>query len=142
MRDIIKEFKINEYLKVVLSDIGIDIRFKDRKFLNCYFIPIDLNVKDITSLMEIPPVNEFEAFKKFEKKFVEKHNNVPLSVFHENFNIVPKEDLFWAQCSTLEVWAENDYSSNLLPNDIAFSLLKKLTELGDPQATKLFEKEI
>ncbi|MBD3214815.1 MAG: hypothetical protein GF311_19545 [Candidatus Lokiarchaeota archaeon] len=142
MRNIIKEFRINQYLKVVLSEICIDIRFNERDFLNCYYIPINLDITGITPLDEVPAVNEYEGFLQFERDFAEKHNNVPLSVFHENFNTVPKEDIFWAQCSTFQVWEENDYNSNLLPNSIAFPLLRKLAELGDEKALKVFEEEI
>ncbi len=137
------DFIINEYLKVVLSNTGIEIRFNDGKFLNCHHIlPIDLKVVDLTPIIDIAPVNEFKAFIKYEKGFVEKGNYIPADVSYYRFDIVPREDIFWAQCSTLQVWEENNYSSNLLTNNIAFPLLKKLAEQGDPKALLVFEKEI
>ncbi|MFX0037641.1 MAG: hypothetical protein ACFE9I_18630 [Candidatus Hermodarchaeota archaeon] len=59
----------------------------------------------------------------------------------KTINISPKEE-FWAHCSNLQVWAENDYNTCLLLSSLAFPLLEKLVEVGDPLAKKIFKEEI
>ncbi len=137
----VKEFKINEHLRVVLSEYGIEVRFINYKFFRCYHVPIKIEVKQLTTLNEIQPFDEFQEAMNFEKELL-RYGVTPKTIIESNFKKVPKEDLFWVQCSNLQVWAENDYNSNLLPNRIAFPLLKKLVEVGDLKAKEVFEKEI
>jgi hypothetical protein len=44
---------------------------------------------------------------------------------------IPPEIRFWAHCSNLETWGENNYDTRLIHSNLAFPLLKKLTEAGD-----------
>ena len=62
--------------------------------------------------------------------------------YRQIFELIPKEDFYWAQCSTLQVWVENQYTTNLLADDFSFSLLKRLVDAGDMSANQVFEKEI
>ncbi len=55
---------------------------------------------------------------------------------------IPKKTQFWGHASNLQAWVENDYDTRLLHKNIAFSLLRKLTEIGDPIAKKVFKEEI
>ena len=55
---------------------------------------------------------------------------------------IPPETEFWGHCSNLQIWNENGYNSKLLHRNLAFPLLKKLTEVGDPLAIKVFKEEI
>lgn len=56
-------------------------------------------------------------------------------------DITPEEE-FWGHCSNLQAWVENNYDTRLLHSNIAFPLLKKLTEAGDPNTNKVFKEEI
>ncbi|MFW9880394.1 MAG: hypothetical protein ACFFG0_45570 [Candidatus Thorarchaeota archaeon] len=56
-------------------------------------------------------------------------------------DISPEEE-FWGHCSNLQVWVENGYDTRFLHRNLAFPLLKKLTDLGDPFAKQRFRKEI
>ncbi|MFX0043270.1 MAG: hypothetical protein ACFE8L_10180 [Candidatus Hodarchaeota archaeon] len=49
---------------------------------------------------------------------------------------------FWGHCSNLQAWYEHGYDTRLLHSNLAFPLLKKLTESGDPKAKKVFKEEI
>lgn len=60
--------------------------------------------------------------------------------FHQ-LHIPPIEE-FWGHSSNLQVWFENDYDTRLLHSNLAFPLLKKLTEVGDPIAKRVFKEEI
>ena len=42
----------------------------------------------------------------------------------------------------LQVWAEYNYDTRLLKSDLAFPLLKKLVDVGDIKAEKVFKEEI
>jgi len=137
----IKKFEINKHLRVVLTEYGIEVRFNNTKFFHCYHVPINFSVKKLTSLSEIQPFDEFQEVMKFERE-IKEWRATPATIFKTNFKKVPNEDLFWVQCSNLQVWAENNYNSNLLPNRIAFPILKKLVELGDLKAKEVFEMEI
>lgn len=59
----------------------------------------------------------------------------------DNYIIGPETE-FWGHCSNLQVWSENDYDTRLLHTYLSFPLLKKLTQVGDPIAKKVFKKEI
>ena len=49
---------------------------------------------------------------------------------------------FRANCSNLQAWVENGYDTRLLHRNLAFPLLKKLTNVGDLHAKKVFKDEI
>ncbi|MFX1529949.1 MAG: hypothetical protein ACFFBC_02440 [Promethearchaeota archaeon] len=56
--------------------------------------------------------------------------------------LISPEVEFWGHCSNLQVWYENNYNSCLLHSNLAFPLLRKLTEVGDLLAKKVFKEEI
>ena len=55
---------------------------------------------------------------------------------------IPPEAEFWAHCSNLQTWTENNYNSCLLHSNLAFPLLKKLAKTGDDKAKQIFKEEI
>jgi hypothetical protein len=55
---------------------------------------------------------------------------------------ISPETEFWGHCSNMQVWFENNYDTRLLHRNLAFPLLKKLTEVGDILAKKVFKEEI
>ena len=57
-------------------------------------------------------------------------------------NDISPEAEFWGHCSNLQAWYENDYDTRLLHRNLAFPLLKALTDAGDPLAKKVFKEEI
>ena len=59
----------------------------------------------------------------------------------EQLNIPPETE-FWAHCSNLQVWVEYGYNTKMLHRNLAFPLLKRLTEVGDSQAKRVFKEEI
>ncbi|MBD3214271.1 MAG: hypothetical protein GF311_16795 [Candidatus Lokiarchaeota archaeon] len=52
------------------------------------------------------------------------------------------EKKFRSNCSKLKKWFEQDYNPKLLKDFSAFNLLKKLSEVGDPLAERIFRNEI
>lgn len=57
-------------------------------------------------------------------------------------HFISPEQEFWGHCSNIQAWVENSYDTRLLHSNLAFSLLKKLVNIGDPLAKKGFKDEI
>jgi len=99
-------------------------------FIQCKFLLLDIPVSEISSFDEIDSIDEaakkMESFSKWNIK---------------KANISPELE-FWGHCSNLQVWYEHDYDTRLLHSNLAFSLLNKLTEVGDPLAKKIFKEEV
>ncbi|MFX1452226.1 MAG: hypothetical protein ACFFCM_15420 [Promethearchaeota archaeon] len=55
---------------------------------------------------------------------------------------IPPEVEFTTHCATLKNWAESNYKTDLLATNIAIPLLRKLTDVGDSLAKKIFKEEI
>ncbi|MHA1240841.1 MAG: Cdc6/Cdc18 family protein [Promethearchaeota archaeon] len=55
---------------------------------------------------------------------------------------IDPETEFWGHCSNLQAWYEHNYDTRLLHSNLSFPLLKKLAEVGDPIANRVFKEEI
>ncbi|MHA1337620.1 MAG: leucine-rich repeat domain-containing protein [Promethearchaeota archaeon] len=134
-----KEFHINEYLTLRLEE-PFDPRFKrlqtaiyvgGRFFRQCKFLLLNIPVEKIKMLDEIDSIDE--AAERLDKSQEPVKGYVPK---------IPPEVEFWGHCSNLQVWYEYDYDTRLLHSNLAFPLLKKLAEAGDPLAKQVFREEI
>ncbi len=126
-----KMFVINKYLKLVLNYGSTKIFVNNRYFDHCKYlllqIPIDNNEKyeDITSIDEASEIlnNVLELNRPYK------------------YHITPQEE-FWGHCSNLQAWYEHNYDTRILHSNLAFPLLKRLVEAGDPLAKRVFKEEI
>jgi hypothetical protein len=118
--DVKKEFKVNSYLSLKLEKNKTVIYVGDEKFRQCksllFTISKSSKIKNIDEIIEEASINDSE--------------------------VIPPDVEFWGHCSNLQVWAENNYDTNLLDKRLAFPLLQKLTELGDKTAKNQFRREI
>ncbi len=55
---------------------------------------------------------------------------------------IPPETEFFGHCSNLQAWYEHQYDTNLLHSSLSFPLLRKLADVGDKLAQKVFREEI
>ncbi len=125
------EFKINEYISLKLEDERTIIYIKKMRFLQCKYLLLNIQTDEIKSL------DEFESIDEAAEKLDKSQEGVgPKEVD------IPPETEFWGHCSNLQVWYENNYDTRLLHSNLAFPLLKKLTEIGDPLARKVLKDEI
>lgn len=138
-----KEFKINNYItlkleeEIIIEEEGIketktNIYVKGEEFRQCSFLLIEIPIEKITLLNDIESIDEAEerldaSLEDDDKLFEYK---------------IPAETEFWGHCSNLQAWAENNYNTRLLHRSLAFPLLKRLTEVGDPRAKRVFNEEI
>ncbi|UCC18418.1 MAG: hypothetical protein JSV62_09905 [Promethearchaeota archaeon] len=124
-------FKINLYLSLRLEHDKTVIYVNTKPLNQCKYLLFDI------------PANKFENFDGI--------NSIDeaLEVYHQSMNnhyminksISPKTE-FWGHCSNLQVWVENNYDTRLLHSNLSFPLLRKLYEVGDPIAKRVFKEEI
>lgn len=129
-----KEFRVNEYLTLKLERGTTNIYVKGKLFRRCSFILLNSTVEKISYFDEIESVDD--NIDKLEKvdQYIQKNREKVLEI--------PLDTQFWGHCSNLQVWGEYDYDSRLLHKNLAFPLLKRLTEEGDPTAINVFKSEV
>ncbi len=130
-----KEYRINQFLSVRLErepwvEKKTMIYVAGQPFIQCKSLLLNIPISEIATFDEIESIDE--AAEKA-NVFVEKEM--------QKIEITPEVE-FWGHCSNLQVWYENGYDTHLLHSNIAFPLLGKLSEVGDPLAKKVFQKEI
>jgi len=125
------EFQINEYLSVKMHNLIIQIYVNGKPFKQCRYLLIVDPLRH-EQQHEIGTIDEAELFYS---------NELEGEIKPEKLGIT-KEQEFWAHCSNLQAWAENNYDSRLLHRNLAFPLLKELVEAGDAKAKKVFKDEI
>lgn len=124
-------FKINNYITLKLENMQTNIYVKDKRFIQCKYLLLDIPTENIEDFDEIDSIDEAAKLLNHSLEGSSKHK----------FDIAPEVE-FWGHCSNLQAWAENRYDTRLLHSNIAFPLLKKLTETGDPLAKRVFKEEI
>ena len=125
----IPEFKINEYLTLKLKNGKTIIYIKDKEFLHCKYLLIEIPIENIKEFKEIVSIDEVS--EKLDHSLEEKKMR--------NMSV---ETEFWGHCSNLQTWFEHGYDTRILHSNLAFPLLKKLTDVGDPDAKRVFKDEI
>lgn len=126
-----QEFKVNEYIKLRLEDEKTVIYVAGKRFSQCKHLLLNIPVNKIEIFNDISSIDDSEVlYSKLKRNIQEKRI------------IIPLEAEFWGHCSNLQVWVENDYNTRLIHRNLAFPLLKKLYEIGDPIARKVFKEEI
>jgi len=119
-----KEFKINEFLTLKLEAGKTNIYIKEQPFMQCKCLFLNSHKRRTKNVSQIDIIYENEPFNA------------------TNIYWISEETEFWAYCSNLEAWFENNYSTELLHREIAFPLLKKLSDAGDPLAIEVFSDQI
>lgn len=122
-------FRINEFLTLKFEKgYKTVIYIKDKEFIQCKYLLLTIPEEPISNILKINSIDE-----------AAEHLD---SSMEEDSTIIPPDIEFWGHCSNLQVWYEHKYDTRLLRNNLAFPLLKKLTEAGDPLAKKVFKEEI
>lgn len=128
------EFKVNKFLTLKLENGKTNIYVNGKIFNQCKFLLLDIPIDEVEEFIKIESIDEAE--EKLNRSLE------PIVGYRRNNDIIPRETEFWAHCSSLQVWYENDYNTRLLHRNLAFSLLAELTEVGDSTAKKVFNEEI
>ena len=131
----IKEFRINKYLSLRLIKNETEIYVSDKPFKQCKYLLLNKKMYQPNDKVSSDSIDSLEQQLDHS---MNPENPVPE---YKKLKITPEEE-FWAHCSNLQVWAENDYSTHLLHRELAFPLLEELSAAGDLKALKIFRKEI
>ena len=127
-----KEFQINPFLSLRLERDETRIYVADELFLQCKFLLLNIPLSESSTFDEISSIDDAAEILNSE---VEKE------IRKVQIQISPEVE-FWGHCSNLQAWYENEYDTRLIHSNLAFPLLKKLTEVGDPLAQKVFKQEV
>jgi len=127
-------FRINAHIVLKLEEGKTVIYVDGERFRQCkYLLLVD---PERTLDTEIDSIDEAAYYmsQKLERRGF--HSITPEDVG------LSAEQEFLGHCSNLHAWAEYEYDTRLLHSNLAFPLLKKLAERGDPIAKKRFAEEI
>lgn len=126
-----EHYDINQYISVKLIDNFTVLYVNDEEFIQCrYLLLVNPQYKETQDL-----INSIDEIKDLYDSDLEQ-NLKP-----EDLGITPEQE-FWGHCSNLEIWVENNYDTRLLHSNISFPLLRKLADIGDPLAKRVFKDEV
>ncbi|MFX1344182.1 MAG: hypothetical protein ACFFAI_03670 [Promethearchaeota archaeon] len=125
------KFLINKHLELRLENNKTKIYVNNELFIQCKYLLLNVSIEDLDSLNDIYSIDN-EVLKL----------NKSIELSRQKEILISPEVEFWGHCSNLQVWYENNYNSYLLHSNLAFPLLRKLTEVGDLLAKKVFKEEI
>lgn len=123
-----KEFRVNDFITLKFEGRRTNIYVNGQRFQQCMYLLLNIPVDRIEEYDDIRSIDEAAA--RLNRKM------------ERNHNIISPEEEFMGHCSNIQTWAENNYDTRILHRNLAFPLLKKLTELGDPLAKRKFKEEI
>jgi hypothetical protein len=119
------KFKVNLHISLEMRNNITYIMIDDKPFNFCLglYLLLPKNIIDQVNVESISEAYEQYGLKK------------------EEIKLNPEEE-FWGHCSNIQAWVENNYDTKLIHYNLAFPLLKRLTEVGDPLAKRVFKEEI
>jgi len=127
-----KEFQVNQHITLKLENGKTLIYVGGKLFDQCKYLLLDIPVERYEALEDLESIDE--AAETLNEKLDDS--------FFFSKEEIPPETRFWAHCSNLQTWVENKYNTRLLHRNLAFPLLRKLTELGDPFAKIKLQEDI
>lgn len=118
------KFKVNNYITLSLQDGATVIYVNNEEFIQCKSLLINILANNAQVYNDIGSIDEVVGISQPGKL------------------MISPETEFWGHCSNLHAWAEYEYDARLIHSNLAFPLLKRLTEVGDPKALEVFKLEI
>ncbi len=129
-----KEFVVNQHITLRLEEDMTIIYVDEEPFRQCRFLLLNIPVDVVSSFDDVESIDE--AAERLDNSL-----EYDLELGSSEHGIPPEIE-FWGHCSNLQVWVESNYNTKLLHRNLAFPLLKELTDVGDPTAKKVFKEEI
>ena len=131
------EFNVNDYITLKLENRKTNVYVNGVLFNQCKYILTRKKIFELGDLLELQSVDELadSSIDDIARKL-----DHFLEYIEPEFIDIPVKTRFWVHCSNLQVWAENNYDTKLLHSNLSFPLLKKLVEIGDPVAKKVFKE--
>ena len=126
-----KDFKINDFLALKLEDGETNIYVNGEIFEQCKYLMVNIPIENPERFEVIESIDEAADMLGWTDEGQE-------GIEYD----IDTETEFWGHCSNLQAWYEHDYDTRLLHSYLAFPLLKKLTDVKDPLAMRVFKGEI
>jgi len=130
-RELKNVYRINEFITLRLVGGRTNIYVKGQLFNQCKYLLLNIPKQAIEKYEIIDSIDE--AAELLDRSME--------GGGRSRINISAETE-FWGHCSNLQAWAENDYDTRILHRNLAFPLLKRLVEVGDPKAKQVFKDEI
>ena len=124
------EFEVNDYITLKLEGKSTVIYVDGEKFDQCKFLVLSIPVEKIQFLTDLMSIDEAAEVL-----------DTSLEWGDDEGELAPEVE-FWAHCSNMQAWAEHNYDTRLLHRNLVFPLLKRLADVGDPIAERVFKEEI
>lgn len=129
-------FKVNDYIMLKLEGNNTIIYIAEERFRQCKYLLLNIPADKASTFDGIKSIDEAA-------EYLDESLEPMVDLDEDIYTIdIPPEVGYWAHCSNLQAWSENDYNTNLLHSNIAFPLLKELVKAGDTKAMKAFKEEI
>lgn len=126
-----KEFRVNEFLTLKLEEGNTNIYVNGEPFDQCKYLMLNIPIDETKRFEDIESIDEVAEQLGWTYDGQE----------GVEYDIDPETE-FWGYCSNLQAWYEHNYDTRLLHSNLSFPLLKKLVEVGDTVANKVFKEEI
>ncbi len=141
-----KEFHANKFITLKFITPFTFIYIAGKRFKQCKRIIIEFKNNSAKIFNDVESIDEaIEDYKHFfinSEAYEEKNGELRLKEESSRTRLITPIDEFWAHCSNLQVWVENNYKTNLIHSNLAFSLLKELVKVGDLKAKEVFLEQI
>ncbi|MFW9969075.1 MAG: leucine-rich repeat domain-containing protein [Candidatus Odinarchaeota archaeon] len=126
-----EEFRINKFITLKLENGATVIYVNNEEFMQCKALLINIPVEDRFITEDLNSIDDAAEV------LIWSDNNETVM----EYKLSPELE-FWGHCSNIQTWVEHDYDTKLMHSNLAFPLLKKLADAGDPKAKKNFKLEI
>lgn len=121
-------YEVNDYITLKLEGNRTNIYVKGSMFNQCKYLLINISTDKVRDYDQIGSIDEAEDFLS--------------NKMESNHGIVPPQTEFWGHCSNIQAWVENDYDTRILHRNMAFPLLRRLVQAGEPRAKAVYKDEI
>ena len=121
--------KINKFITLKAENGQVSILVGNKKVGWCTSLILNISPEHIRNLEKIDSIDEAAEVLNRDLEY-------------QNRIKIPLETEFWGHCSNMQAWEENGYDTRILHSNLAFPLLRELTNVGDPTARRVFKEEI
>lgn len=128
-----REFKVNDYITLKLEDKETVIYIYKKRFNQCKHLLIQIPNYYNSECSNIESIDHAAEILGWDGE-----HQIGVRIHDEIAPVIE----FWAHCSNIQAWVENNYDTRILHSNLLFPLLKRLTELGEPKARVIFQEEI
>ena len=135
-----KRFKVNEFITLKLVNNETIIYVNEKKFLQCIRLILQIPTEIVHQYKEIDSIDEAaEVYDKYlhQNRIIQGPMASPVE--DVDISITPEQE-FESHCSNIQAWFDNGYDTRILHSNIAFPLLKRLADVGDVHARKIFKE--